>query len=112
MTGPVPKPLGPKALARALEGLRAWELAERKLHREYRFAGFREAFAFMTAGALTAEAMQHHPEWRNVHRTVEVWLTTHDAGGITERDVALARELDRCAGLSGSGAGPTRRTRR
>ena len=63
----------------------------------FRFADFNEAFDFMTRVALAAERMNHHPEWRNVWRTVEVTLTTHSAGGLTRRDVELAQTMDRLA---------------
>jgi 4a-hydroxytetrahydrobiopterin dehydratase len=68
--------------------------------RTYDFRDFAEAFAFMTRIALHAEKTDHHPEWRNVYKRVEVVLTTHEAGGITERDIALARLMDEAAGLS------------
>jgi 4a-hydroxytetrahydrobiopterin dehydratase len=66
--------------------------------RKFTFRDFNEAFGFMTRAALVAEKMDHHPEWFNVYRTVEVTLSTHDAGGVTERDVALAEAMDRIAG--------------
>lgn len=75
-----------------------WELADGKLHREYEFADFLAAFSFMTTAALAADRADHHPEWCNVYNRVVVDLTTHEAGGITERDFDLAREMDRIAG--------------
>jgi len=71
------------------------------LTRRFDFRDFSEAFAFMTRVALAAEAMAHHPEWSNVYRTVTITLTTHDAGGLTEKDIALAAAIDRIAGSSG-----------
>ena len=68
-----------------------------KLHREYKFADFVHAFGFMTTAALAIEKMNHHPEWFNVYNQVRVDLTTHDAGGITAKDVELAGLLDRTA---------------
>ena len=65
--------------------------------RQFAFANFVDAFGFMTRIALIAEKMDHHPEWFNVYRTVEITLSTHDAGGLTESDIALAREIDRLA---------------
>jgi len=65
--------------------------------RQFAFANFVDAFGFMTRIALIAEKMDHHPEWVNVYRTVEITLSTHDAGGLTESDIALAREIDRLA---------------
>jgi 4a-hydroxytetrahydrobiopterin dehydratase len=65
--------------------------------RKFAFADFVEAFGFMSRVALVAEKMDHHPEWSNVYRNVEVTLSTHDAGGLTELDIALAREMNRLA---------------
>jgi 4a-hydroxytetrahydrobiopterin dehydratase len=62
--------------------------------RKFAFKDFNEAFGFMTRVALVAEKMDHHPEWFNVYKTVEVTLSTHDAGGLTEKDVALAKVMD------------------
>ena len=89
--------LGAEELAGALAELPGWSLAAAKLHREYRFADFNSAFGFMTRGALEAERLNHHPEWSNVWNRVEVRLTTHDAGGLTELDFALAERLDALA---------------
>ena len=72
----------------------AWEERDGGLHATFEFADFSEAFAFMTRVALVAEQMNHHPEWFNVYHTVKVWLTTHDAGGITDKDFALAAAID------------------
>ncbi len=66
--------------------------------RKFTFKDFNEAFGFMTRAALVAEKMDHHPEWFNVYKTVEVTLSTHDAGGVTELDVKLAEAMDRIAG--------------
>jgi 4a-hydroxytetrahydrobiopterin dehydratase len=65
------------------------------IQKSFRFADFNEAFGFMTRAALAAEQMNHHPEWFNVYNRVDVVLTTHDAGGVTERDFKLARLLDK-----------------
>lgn len=67
--------------------------------RKFVFADFNQAFGFMTRAALLAEKMDHHPEWSNVYRTVEVALSTHDAGGVTEKDIALARAMDSFAAM-------------
>jgi 4a-hydroxytetrahydrobiopterin dehydratase len=93
-------PLTDSALAAALAGLPGWRKVEGRsaINRTYTFADFNQAFGFMTRAALVAEKMDHHPEWSNVYRTVTVTLATHDAGGVTERDIALAREMDRIAG--------------
>ena len=84
-------------VARRLEGLGGWSVQNGKLHREYRFPDFVEAFGFMTAAALVAERMNHHPEWFNVWATVRIDLTTHDAGGITAKDFELAAAMERLA---------------
>jgi 4a-hydroxytetrahydrobiopterin dehydratase len=95
------RPLDEASLRSALAGLEGWSLVDGKLHREYRFADFVGAFGFMARVALVAEAANHHPEWFNVYGRVVVDLTTHDAGGITAADVALARRMDELAGASG-----------
>lgn len=77
--------------------LRSWSVRDGKLYREYRFPSFVEAFGFMASVALRAEAMNHHPEWSNVYDRVTVSLTTHDSAGITDRDLALARQMERLA---------------
>lgn len=78
----------------AVAALSGWTYADGALHKAYAFAGFVEAFAFMTAGALAAERLDHHPDWSNRYRNVDVALTTHAAGGVTSLDVALARAMD------------------
>lgn len=87
-----------KEIKKFLNEYSDWELADGKLHREYEFADFLAAFSFMTTAALAADRADHHPEWCNVYNRVVVDLTTHEAGGITERDFDLAREMDRIAG--------------
>jgi 4a-hydroxytetrahydrobiopterin dehydratase len=84
-------------LAVALLELPGWKLKGGKLHREYKFADFVAAFGFMTAAALVAQRRDHHPEWFNVWNTVRVDLATHDAGGITTLDVALAHSMEELA---------------
>lgn len=74
-----------------------WRLDEGKLHREFVFADFVEAFGFMTRAAIHAEKIDHHPEWCNVYNKVVIHLTTHEAGGITGRDFELAGFLDSLA---------------
>jgi 4a-hydroxytetrahydrobiopterin dehydratase len=68
------------------------------ISKKFIFKDFNQAFGFMTRAALVAEKMDHHPEWFNVYKTVEVTLSTHDAGGVTELDVQLAQAMDRLAG--------------
>ncbi len=84
---------GPE-LKDALAGLPGWTVADGKLHKEYKFTDFIHAFGFMATSALGIEKMNHHPEWFNVYNRVTVDLSTHDAGGITSKDVALAKLLD------------------
>lgn len=84
-------------LQAALMGLNGWQLAAGKLHREYKFSDFIHAFGFMATSALAIEKMDHHPEWFNVYNRVTVDLTTHDAGGITSKDIRLAQLLDETA---------------
>jgi 4a-hydroxytetrahydrobiopterin dehydratase len=89
--------LSDDALQTALKDLPGWTLATGKLHREYKFPDFINAFGFMATAAIAIEKMNHHPEWFNVYNRVTVDLTTHDAAGITTRDVELAKLLDRTA---------------
>lgn len=81
-------------LQQELHKLNGWSLANGKLHKTFQFASFVEAFGFMTKAALVAEAMNHHPEWSNVYNRVTIDLTTHDAGGVSARDFALAAKMD------------------
>lgn len=88
------------ARAAALAALPGWrEVAGRDaIHRRFQFPDFSAAWAFMSRIALKAEAMDHHPEWSNVYGTVDVTLSTHDCGGLSDRDIALARFIDGVAG--------------
>ncbi len=92
-----------EARSRALGRLKGWsEVAGRDaISKKFVFADFNEAFGFMTRAALMAEKLDHHPEWFNVYKTVDVTLSTHDAGGVTELDIKLAEAMDKYAGLSG-----------
>jgi 4a-hydroxytetrahydrobiopterin dehydratase len=87
----------------ALKGLPGWtETPGREaIARTFVFRDFNEAFGFMTRAALVAEKSDHHPEWRNVYKTVEVVLTTHDAGGLTSLDIELAKAMNAFAGQLG-----------
>jgi 4a-hydroxytetrahydrobiopterin dehydratase len=89
--------LTPEARTAAVTRLHGWSEAADggAITKTFVFADFNAAFGFMTRVALVAEKMDHHPEWFNVYRTVQVTLTTHDAGGVTDRDVALAEAMDR-----------------
>ncbi len=72
-----------------------WTTSSENLYRKFTFADFSEAFAFMTRVALIAEKMNHHPKWTNVYNTVEIWLSTHDAGNVvTDKDRKLADKID------------------
>jgi 4a-hydroxytetrahydrobiopterin dehydratase len=82
----------------ALAELGSWTIVDGKLHREYRFRDFVQAFGFMAQVALLAERAAHHPEWFNVYNKVVVDLTTHEAQGITQKDLDLAREMEEMAG--------------
>lgn len=75
----------------------AWRIEGGKLARRFEFRDFNEAFGFMARVALLAEKMEHHPEWFNVYNRVDVWLTTHDVGGLSMLDFELARRMDRLA---------------
>jgi 4a-hydroxytetrahydrobiopterin dehydratase len=84
----------------ALADLTGWKMAEGRdaLTRSLKFTDFSAAFGFMTRVALAAEKLDHHPEWSNVWNRVEITLSTHDAGGLTQRDIDLARIIDKLAG--------------
>ncbi|MAE93798.1 MAG: 4a-hydroxytetrahydrobiopterin dehydratase [Deltaproteobacteria bacterium] len=90
--------LGKAELDEALGSLAGWGIEKGKLHKEFEFADFSEAFGFMVRAALAAEQRNHHPEWFNVWNRVVVDLTTHDSGGITASDTELAAEMNRLAG--------------
>ncbi len=99
---PRPPRLDAEQLRARLAARPGWTLSEDGLAitRQFRFADFRQAFAFMAHVALAAERADHHPEWSNVYNRVDVRLTTHDAGGLTERDFALAAVADAAAGAA------------
>ncbi len=87
------------ALRTAVDDLDGWTTVEGReaIAKAYKFRDFNAAFGFMTRVALKAEAMDHHPEWFNVYNRVEVTLATHDAGGVTEKDITLARFMDQAS---------------
>ncbi len=87
-------PLSKEEIQAAIDSLPGWTLVNHKLHREYTFPDFAHAFGFMATAAPRIEKRDHHPEWSNVYNRVTVDLTTHDAGGITQHDVWLARLLE------------------
>jgi 4a-hydroxytetrahydrobiopterin dehydratase len=92
--------LSGEARKAALGRLKGWsEVGGRDaISKKFVFADFNAAFGFMTRAALVAEKLDHHPEWFNVYKTVEVTLSTHDASGVTERDIQLAEAMDKIAG--------------
>lgn len=95
--------LSKDARATALKELKGWTEVEDRdaIGRTFVFKDFNEAFGFMARVALAAEKADHHPEWRNVYKTVEVVLSTHDAGGVTARDIALAKFMNAAAAQLG-----------
>jgi 4a-hydroxytetrahydrobiopterin dehydratase len=94
--------LSAEARKQALGGIPGWtEVSGREaIGKTFVFKDFNEAFGFMTRAALVAEKMDHHPEWRNVYKTVEVVLSTHDAGGLTTLDIELAGAMNAIAKLT------------
>lgn len=92
-----PTALTPEEVESRLKTRSDWSFDQSKLHRLFKFENFVEAFGFMSQIAILAEKMDHHPEWSNVYNRVEVYLTTHDAGGLTELDFELADQMDRLA---------------
>lgn len=77
-----------------LENLEGWEYSENALHTSFEFENFKEAFTLMTRIAFEAEAQQHHPDWSNVYNQLEIKLSTHDAGGVTEKDFKMANAIE------------------
>ena len=88
-----------KARSDALASLTGWAEVQGRdaIHKSFKFADFTQAWGFMTKVALAAEKADHHPEWSNVYNRVEITLSTHDAGGLSDKDVALARFIDSVA---------------
>jgi 4a-hydroxytetrahydrobiopterin dehydratase len=80
-----------------LKNLPGWRVVNEKLHKEFQFDSFNQAFGFMTRAAMEIEKMNHHPEWFNVYNRITVELTTHDVGGITRNDVNLAKIINSLA---------------
>ena len=100
---PMNNKLAIEDLKQALKRLPDWQLAQGReaIARKFQFVDFDAAFAFMTRSALLAAKMDHHPEWFNVYNKVEVTLATHDAGGVTLKDIDLATAMDGYAAMSG-----------
>ena len=92
------QPLSSAEINQLPQLLPAWTLVEGKLRRELKFSDFSEAFGFMARVALAAEKLDHHPEWSNVWNRVSISLTTHDTGGLSNLDLALAQRIDALLG--------------
>ena len=86
--------LNPEEINQQLQDLEGWSIVDEKLHKEFLFDTFNQAFGFMTRAAMEIEKMNHHPEWFNVYNRITIELTTHDAGGITKNDINLAKILN------------------
>ena len=86
--------LSSEKISEELKNLPGWSVKDEKLHRDFEFDSFNQAFGFMTRAAMEIEKMNHHPEWFNVYNRISVDLMTHDAGGITENDIQLAKILN------------------
>jgi len=89
--------LSSEQISEELKNLPGWSVKDEKLHKDFEFGDFNEAFGFMTRAAMEIEKMNHHPEWFNVYNKLSVDLMTHDAGGITENDIQLAKILNSLA---------------
>lgn len=90
--------LSTEAIAIAVSKLNEWQIQQDRIVRSFTFDDFVDAFGFMTRVALCAERADHHPDWSNSYRTVEICLTTHSAGGISRKDIELALEIDHLYG--------------
>jgi len=86
--------LSSESIDNELKNLAGWSVVNNKIHKEFEFDDFNQAFGFMTRAAMYIEKMNHHPEWFNVYNKIVVDLTTHDAGGITQNDINLAKILN------------------
>jgi len=89
-----PRKLNEEEVKLALSRLTRWSVVGGKLHREFQFKDFVEAWGFLSSAALVVQQMDHHPEWSNVYGTVRVDIVTHDVGGISRRDIELAEKLE------------------
>lgn len=88
------KKLSEQEINQKLESLEGWTLSNNSLQTSFEFENFKEAFTLMTRIAFEAEKMNHHPDWRNVYNQLEISLSTHDSGGVTEKDFELARAIE------------------
>ncbi len=89
--------LSSEQISEELKNLPGWSIKDEKLHKDFDFESFNQAFGFMTRAAMEIEKMNHHPEWFNVYNKLTIDLMTHDAGGITENDIQLAKILNSLA---------------
>ena len=96
------KKLSHRVIEEKLVTTQGWKLRKSKLYRDYVFENFIEAFHFMSRVADIAETMNHHPEWSNVYNRVEIYLTTHDANGVSEKDFVFIEKIDSLIGLNDS----------
>lgn len=92
------KKLNEQEIEQKLENLEGWDYHDEAIHTSLEFENFKEAFSFMTLIAFEAEAQQHHPNWSNVYNTLSISLSTHDAGGLTEKDFKLAETINEIVG--------------
>lgn len=91
--------LSESEIAKALKELPSWQIKDGKICKKFQFKDFNAAFSFMTRVALWAEKLDHHPEWSNVYNSVQIELVTHDSGGITQKDVELAKHIEDSSGI-------------
>ncbi len=92
------KPFTELQIRSALQDIEGWEYEENAIHTSFEFDDFKDAFAVMTRIAFEVEKLNHHPDWTNVYNTLQISLSTHDAGGVTEKDMELARIINELVG--------------
>jgi len=88
------EPLQKEEIEKAIQNLDGWEYNENAIHTKIEFKNFKETFSAMTRIAFEAEAQAHHPEWTNVYNQLEISLSTHDAGGVTQKDIEMATTIE------------------
>jgi 4a-hydroxytetrahydrobiopterin dehydratase len=88
------KKLNAAEIENAMESIQNWKLKDQIIQKDFKFKNFIEAFGFMSQVALIAESLNHHPDWSNVYNKVSIHLTTHDVGGLSEKDFLLAKKID------------------
>ena len=92
------KALSEKEITEKLKDFKGWDYHDEAIHTIFEFENFKEAFSAMNRIAFEAEKLHHHPEWTNIYNTLDIYLTTHDAGGVTEKDFELAKIIDELIG--------------